>query len=240
MREDERIRVMVVDDHPVVRDGIRRVLQYVGELDVVGQAGNGDEAVRLAAEVTPDVIIMDVIMPGKDGIDACREIMDVMPDTRVLMLTASNAPNAVIEAIAAGASGYLMKDTGVDQLVAAIREIAEGRVNLTADALRRAATMIRQDFGVSRYRGPEVLTARETEILRLFCRGLSYQRIADAGGVSRSTVRNTVDRIQDKAGVSSKPEMVVWAVRAGLLDGLELWPESSADWGRGYTPGHPG
>ena len=220
MLTDKRIRVMVVDDHPVVRDGIRRVLQHFGDFNVVGLAGDGEEAVRLAVELTPEVIIMDVIMPGKDGVDACREIMDLLPDTRVLMLTASSAPDAVVEAIAAGASGYLLKDSGVDQLVAAIREIAEGQVKLTADALRRAAMMIRKNVSSSSSRGPELLTAKELQVLRRFCRGLSYTQIADADGISRSTVRNTIDRIQDKAGVGSKPEMVIWAVRAGLLDGL--------------------
>ena len=221
MPKDEQIRVMVVDDHPVVRDGIGRVLQHFGQFNVVGLAGDGEEAVRLASELSPDVIIMDVIMPEKDGVEACREIMDLMPDIRVLMLTASTAPEAVIEAIAAGASGYLLKDSGVDQLVGTIQEVAEGRLSLTSDALRRAAALIRKDPRVSRLRGPDLLTARETEILRRFCQGMSYTQIADAAGISRSTVRNTVDRIQDKAGVGSKQEMVIWAFRAGLLDGVE-------------------
>ena len=224
MPPQEIIRVMVVDDHPVVRDGIQLVLQHFGELDVVGLAGDGEEAVRLAAELTPDVIVMDVLMPGKDGVDACREILDLLPDTRVLMLTASSAPDAVIEAIAAGASGYLLKDSGVEQLVAAIHEIAEGQANLTAEALRRAAMLIRKENSTSRFRGKDLLTARELETLRRFCRGRTYSQIAEADGISRSTVRNTIDRIQDKAGVGSKPEMVIWAVRTGLLEGVE--PES--------------
>ena len=222
MARDEPIRLMVVDDHPVVRDGIRQVLQHFDEFDVVGQAGDGEEAIRLAVEFTPDVIIMDVIMPVKDGVDACREIMDLLPDTRVLMLTASSAPHAVVESIAAGASGYLLKDSGVDHLVNVVREIAEGRIHLTADALRRAAAMIRKDASTGRPRGPELLTPRELEMLRYFCRGLSYMEIAEVCGISRSTVRNSIDRIQDKAGVGSRPEMVIWAVRSGLLDGFDL------------------
>ena len=112
MPENGPIRVMVVDDHPVVREGMRRLLQHFPEFDVVGVAGDGEAAVRLASEVAPDVIIMDVVMPGKSGVDACREIMDLMPDIGILMLTASTAPDAVIEGIAAGASGYLLKDSG--------------------------------------------------------------------------------------------------------------------------------
>ena len=216
---DRRIRIIVVDDHPVVRDGIREVLGNFSDFDVVGQAGDGAEAVRLAAEVTPEVIVMDVLMPEKGGVDACREIMDLLPETRVLMLTASTAPEAVVEAVAAGAAGYLLKDSGLDKLVEAIRDVVEGRFTLTAEVLRQAATMIRRDFAVSRLRGPEVLTEREKEILRLFCRGLSYAQIAEADGISRSTVRNALHRIQDKVGIGSKQEMVVWAVKNGLLEG---------------------
>ena len=221
MPENEAIRVMVVDDHPVVREGIRRLLQHFDEFDVVGVAGSGEESVRLASQVAPDVIIMDVIMPGMGGVDACREIIHLMPGVGVLMLTASTAPAAVIEGIAAGASGYLLKDSGVEQLVGTIREVAEGRSNLTADALRQAAMLIRKDPAGAAFRGPDLLTARETELLRLFCRGLSYAQIAAAAEIGQSTVRNTLDRVQHKAGAGSKTEMVIWAVRAGLLDDLE-------------------
>ena len=227
MFQSRQIRVMVADDHPVVRDGIREVLNHFDEFNVVGLAANGDEAVRLAAELRPDVVVMDVIMPVKDGVDACREIMDLMTETRVLMLTASTAPGAVIEAIAAGASGYLLKDSGVDRLVEGIRDVSQGRVNLTAEALRRAAIMIRRDSVLSRTRGPDMLTPKETAMLRQFCRGLSYTQIADSDGISRSTVRNTIHRVQDKVGVDSKQEMVIWAARNGLLDDLDLIVETS-------------
>ncbi len=220
MPENRAIRVMVVDDHPVVREGIRRLLQHFAEFDVVGVAGSGEEAVRLACQVAPDVIIMDVIMPGMGGVDACREIIHLKPGVGVLMLTASTAPAAVIEGVAAGASGYLLKDSGVEQLVGTIREVAEGRVNLTADALRQAAMLIRKDSAGAGFRGPDLLTTRETELLRLFCRGLSYAQISAATEVGQSTVRNTLDRVQHKAGAGSKTEMVIWAVRAGLLDDL--------------------
>ena len=109
MSTADRIRVMVVDDHPIVRSGLRDVLEASGRFEVVGQAGDGEEAVRTVEELKPDVIVMDVIMPGKDGIDACREIMELLPDTRVMMLTASTEEDAVIEAVAAGATGYLQK-----------------------------------------------------------------------------------------------------------------------------------
>ena len=112
-----RIKVMVVDDHPIVRSGLRDVLEASGRLEVVGQAGDGEEAVRIVEELMPEVIVMDVIMPCKDGVDACREIMELLPDTRVLMLTASTQEDAVIEAVAAGATGYLEKYSRPEELV---------------------------------------------------------------------------------------------------------------------------
>ena len=115
-----RIRAMVVDDHPVMRSGLRDVLEASGRFEVVGQAGDGEEAVTTAPELNPQVIVMDVIMPNKNGIDACREIMELLPDTRVMMLTASTEEDAVIEAIAAGATGYLQKYSPAEELVGAV------------------------------------------------------------------------------------------------------------------------
>ena len=121
------IRVMVVDDHPIMRNGLRDVLEASGRVDVVGQAGDGEEAVRTVERLRPEVIVMDVLMPRKDGIDACREIMELLPDTRVLMLTASSSMDAVIEAVAAGATGYLPKYSQPDELVETVVAVAEGR-----------------------------------------------------------------------------------------------------------------
>ena len=126
MSTDERIRVMVVDDHEIVRIGLKQVLDLSGEFEVVGQAADGEEAVRVAAEVSPDLVLMDVIMPRKDGVEACREIMESAPEVRVVMLTASNAEDAVVESVAAGASGYLLKETDMEQLLSALRSAAVG------------------------------------------------------------------------------------------------------------------
>ena len=218
MSEGGLVRVMLVDDHPIVRDGLRDALRLSGEFDVVGVAGDGAEAVRLAGELSPDVVVMDVMMPGQNGIEACREITEMLPGVRVLILTASTEEEAVVEAVSAGATGYLLKDTGRADFLAAVRDVADGRLGIPADALRRAFDLVRSRSWSSPVRGPEVLTPRERLTLRLFSEGKSYAEIARVHGNSPATVRNSIYRIQDRLGVGSRQEMVVWAVRAGLLD----------------------
>ena len=215
------IRVMLVDDHAIMRDGLREVLEQSGDCSVVAQAADGVEALAIAERVRPDLIIMDVIMPNKDGVEACREIMQRLPDTQVLILTSSTADDAIIEAAAAGAAGYLQKYSGRDDLLTAVREVAEGRSRIPFDIARRAFNAIRRAPPDSKNDKAAKLTIREREIVKLFSRGNSYRQIAEVVGNTPLTVRNAVYRIQDKIGVGSKQEMVVWAVRHGLLDDLE-------------------
>ena len=137
------VRVLLVDDHPVMRDGLQQLLERTGEFEVVGHAGDGEEAERVAMEVVPDLVIMDVLMPGRDGIDACREIIDALEDVRVLMLTASTEKDAVIEAVAAGADGYLQKFTGTEQLLAMVRDVAGGQYRMPRDVMRRVFRRLR-------------------------------------------------------------------------------------------------
>ena len=213
----EQIRVMLADDHPIMRDGLRDALEGEGDFEVVGSAKDGVEAVRMAQSVAPEVIVMDVMMPHKDGVDACREIMELLPDTRVLMLTAStteDAVDAVVEAIAAGATGYLQKDSGPEELAEAIREVAQGRLRIPDKCIRRVFAMIRgQKRGLTASRAMKALTDREREILQMFASGKSYAQIAEANGNKVVTVRNSIYRIQDKLGVDTKQEMVVWTVK---------------------------
>ena len=221
MSPTDRIKVMLVDDHSIVRDGLRAVLDRSAEFQVVGQASDGVEAVRAAKCLAPDVIIMDVRMPNKDGVEACREIMDVLPDTRILILTAAKEEDAVIEAVAAGATGYLQKYSGKEELLEALREVAAGRLRLPAETVKRVFGSIRREGSSASPRGSGTLTARERDILTLFARGKSYAQIGEARGNSPVTIRNAVYRIQDKLGVRTKQEIVVWAVRNGLLDEVE-------------------
>ena len=215
--ESRPIRVLLADDHSIMRDGLRVMLEQSGEFEVVGQARDGEEAVRAASELAPDVVVLDVMMPNKDGVEACREIMESLPDTRVVMLTASTEEDAVIEAVAAGATGYLQKVSGMEQLLATVRDVAAGEIRVPASIVRRVFAAIRAG-AEQEEKGLGGLTQRDLEILASFCRGLSYARIAEARGVKPVTIRNAVYAIQGKLSLDSKQEMVVWAVRNGLLD----------------------
>ena len=208
MPASDLFRVMVVDDHPVMRQGIQGVLRASGHFEVVGEAGDGEEAVRTARELQPEVIVMDVIMPEKDGIDACREIMEFLPDTRVMMLTASTVEDAVIEAIAAGATGYLPKYSPPEELVEAVLDVAEGRLRIPDTAIRAVFAMIRNQREADSGRDRAKLTTLERETLTLFASGRSYAQIAEARSNSVVTIRNTICRIQDKLRVETKQELV--------------------------------
>ena len=220
MSTTKLIRVMIVDDHPIMRNGLRDTLEGEGDFEVVGLAGNGVEAVKTAQSLRPEVIVMDVMMPLMDGVEACREIMELLPDTKVLMFTASTVEDAMVEAVAAGATGYLQKHSGPEELADAIREVAAGHLRIPDSAIRKVFALIRGQREPGMRRTPDALTGRELEILRMFASGRSYAEIAEARGNSTVTIRNTIYRIQDKLGVNSKQEIVLWAVRNGLLDDL--------------------
>ena len=210
------IRVMVVDDHPVMRRGLSDTLADEEGFEVAGQAADGVEAVRIAQETRPDVIVMDLFMPDRDGVEACREIVELLPDTRVLMLTASDEEDDVIRAVSAGATGFVRKFTPSDDLVHAVRQVAAGNLIIPEDAVRRAFKLLGE--GVAWRPAPDLLSAREREVLTRFATGKAYADIAGDMGISKVTVRNTIYRVQNKLGVGSQQEIVVWAVQNGLLD----------------------
>ena len=226
MASASRIRVMVVDDHPIMRNGLRDTLEASGRFEVVGLAEDGDEALRTVEGLQPQVIVMDVIMPNKDGIDACREIMELLPGTRVLMLTASSEMDAVIEAVAAGATGYLQKYSGPEELVETVVDVAEGRLRIPDKMVREVFALVRRDREDVSSRASDRLTALERETLALFAGGRSYAEIAEARGKSSVTIRNTLYRIQDKLGIRSKQELVIWAVRNDLVNDVQLGRDS--------------
>ena len=219
MTADNRTSVMLVDDHSIMRDLLRDALENTGEFQVVAQAADGQEALRMVDEAAPDVIVMDVIMPEMDGIEACREITELLPGTRVLMLTASNEQDAIVRAIAAGATGYLQKYSGKEQLLTTLREVAQGEFRIPGSAARRLARAVRSPSADDAAERLETLTDRERAILKLFAEGLTYQEIGEIRNNSGLTVRNAVSAVQRKLGFRTRHQMVLWAVRAGLVDG---------------------
>ncbi len=206
--------MLLADDHSIVREGLESMLKDSEEFEVVGSARDGVEAVKAASELSPDVIVMDVMMPVKDGVEACREIMESAPGVRVVMLTASTEEDAVIEAVAAGATGYLQKLSGMDRLVSTLKLVAAGEMPVPPDVVRRVFARKRRGARLEE----DELTEREKEMLVSFCRGMSYSAIAEARGVKPVTIRNGLYSIQSKLGLGTKQEIVVWAVRNGLLD----------------------
>ena len=181
---------------------------------------------RVAGEVKPEVIVMDVMMPDKDGVDACREVMEILPGTRVLMLTASSKMDAVIEAIAAGATGYLQKHTRAGDLVAAVVDVAEGRMRIPEETIKEVFAMMSRDREDTSRRASDRLTKLERETLTQFASGMSYAEIAEADGKKTVTVRNRLGLIQDKLGVRSKQDLLIWAVRKGYVDDATVSRES--------------
>ena len=218
MSDKRVVRVLLVDDHQIMLDGLQKLLESSGDFEIVGQARTGDQAVSLVIEHQPDVVIMDVILTGRDGIDACREIKETVPDTRVLILTAATEEESVINAISAGATGYLRKLSNAQKLLDTIRDVAEGEYRIPQEVMRKVFAGIRTSPQLADKSTLDRLTEREKQILQLFAWGRSYADIAKLRGNQTVTIRNAIYGIQNKIGVKSKQEMVLWAVRNGLLN----------------------
>jgi DNA-binding NarL/FixJ family response regulator len=205
------IRILLVDDHTVVRQGLRMFLALDPDLEVVGEAADGAEALRLARELRPDVVLMDLLMPVMDGITATGLLRRELPDTEVVALTSVLEDEKVVGAVRAGAIGYLLKDTQADDLNRAIHAAAAGQVQLSPKA---AARLMRE---VKAPESPETLTERETEVLRLLARGASNKEIAHALSIGEKTVKTHVSNILAKLGVPSRTQAALYAVRIGLV-----------------------
>ena len=213
---ESSIRVLIVDDHAIVRKGICALLSEAGGFEVVGEADTGQAALLLAGETRPDVILMDLLMPGMDGIEATRQITGRHPQARILVLTSFAADNKVFPAIKAGALGYLLKDSSPDDLVRAIRQVHRGEPSLHPIIARKLLQEIARPAELQP--ALESLTAREIEVLKLIAEGLSNQDIADRIIVSESTVRAHVSRILGKLHLASRTQAALYAVREGLTD----------------------
>lgn len=214
------IRVLITDDHGVVRQGLRMFLSLDPDIEVVGEAENGEEALEMVRELEPDVVLMDLLMPVMDGIEATKAIRSELPEVEVVALTSVLEDASVTGAVRAGAIGYLLKDTEAEELHRAIRGAAEGRVQLAPAA---AAKLMREVRAPER---PEALTDRETEVLKLLARGKANKQIASELFVEEKTVKAHVSGILRKLGVRSRTQAALHAVRAGLVSIEELSEES--------------
>jgi NarL family two-component system response regulator LiaR len=207
------IRVLLVDDHVIVREGLRMLLSEEPEIEVVGEAGNGADSVRLAAALHPDVILMDLVMPGMDGIQAMQDIRAMSPSSRVLVLTSFGDDQRVRDAIQAGAIGYLLKDVLKTDLQQAIRAAAQGRPTLHPEAQRQ---LMRQ-MTMPAARSPlNDLTPREREVLQLIVRGQSNKEIAATLRVTEGTVKGHVSAILSKLSVADRTQAALYAVKHGF------------------------
>lgn len=205
------IRILLADDHMVVRKGLRTFLKYDPELEVVGEAADGAQALEMARELRPDVVLMDLLMPVMDGITATAAIRRELPETEVLALTSILEDASVVGAVRAGAIGYLLKDTQAEALCQAIKAAAAGQVQLTP----RAAARLMQ--AVSTPESPEALTERETDVLRLLAQGYSNKQIAHTLNNTEKTIKTHVSRILSKLGVQSRTQATLYAIRTGLV-----------------------
>jgi DNA-binding NarL/FixJ family response regulator len=213
------IRVMIADDHDLYRRGMQVVVELDGTAQVVGEASNGADAVEVCQQVTPEVVLMDVRMPGVGGIEACRLIREAVPTARILMLTMSDDESDLFEAIKAGASGYLLKDLPGEEVADAIRRVHDGQAIIPPGM---AATLLTEFTRLSQEPEPisgsaPLLTDREVEVLRLVARGRANREIADELVISENTVKNHVRNILEKLHLHSRVEAAVYAHRQHLL-----------------------
>jgi DNA-binding NarL/FixJ family response regulator len=209
---DNVIRVLLVDDHQVVRRGLRTFLEVQGDIEVVGEAGDGDEGVARAMELRPDVILMDVKMPGTDGIEALRQLRAAENPARVLIVTSFTEQRTVVPALRAGAAGYVYKDVDPVALADAIRSVYAGHVLLQPEV---AEALLRQEHPVGTGRG-NALTEREREVLGLIADGRSNREIARALVLSEKTVKTHVSNILMKLDLADRTQAALWAVRNGV------------------------
>lgn len=214
---NEKIRVLIAEDHAVVRMGLRALISSEPTFALAGEAADGAEAVSKTLELKPDVIVMDLLMPVKDGIEAIGEIRRTLPDARILVLTSYNSSDKVVPAVRAGALGYILKDAHPQEIVAAIKHIYSGQVyfhqSIARLLFRVSANGTGQELMQSTF---EELTDRELEVLRLMAQGLSNDDIAERLVITRSTVGVHISRILNKLGLSNRTQAALYALRSGI------------------------
>jgi two-component system NarL family response regulator len=219
--DSDVIRVLIADDQALFRRGLYVVLGTEERIEVVAEAEDGAAAIAKAEELAPDVVLMDVRMPRINGIEAARQIRDILPSTRILMLTVSDEEDDLFEAIKAGANGYLLKEISVEEVAGAIHAVVQGQSlispSMASKLLNEFNSLARQAAEKEELPAP-VLTARELEVLKLVARGMSNRDVADQLYISENTVKNHVRNILEKLHLHSRMEAVMYAVRTRLLD----------------------
>jgi DNA-binding NarL/FixJ family response regulator len=217
----EPIRVLVVDDHVLFRRGLDMVLGQEPDIALVGEAGDGAEALAKAADLLPDIVLLDVRMPRRSGIEACAAIKEVVPTTRIIMLTISDDEADLYDAVKAGASGYLLKEISIDEVSAAIRAVAGGQSLISpamaSKLLSEFASMIKKSDDSRQIPAPR-LTDRELDVLKLVARGMNNREIGAKLFISENTVKNHIRNILEKLQLHSRMEAVMYAVREKILD----------------------
>jgi DNA-binding NarL/FixJ family response regulator len=208
------MRVLIVDDHPVTRDGLRSALSTSDEVKIVGEASTGEEAVQAVKELAPEVVFMDVRMPGMGGLEATREIRHISPDTKVILFTVEESRAAIADAIRAGVSGYLLKDVSAGELISAAKLALEGKA-VIHPTLTRAFI---EEVQYVDHRPDTPLSRRESEILQKVAYGASTKEVAHDLGISPHTVKTHLERIFEKLGANDRAQAVAIALRKGLVD----------------------
>ncbi len=217
-----KIRLMIVDDHEIVRMGMRALFELESDITVVGEAGNGAEAVAKVGILDPQVILMDVRMPNMSGIEACRDIKNTRSEVSILMITSHDDAQAAEDSILAGASGYLIKNSSRAELLKAVRLVVTGQSLVNPSSAKQAMTRILSLASGSVHVPGEELTDREREVLALVARGYTNKQIADALYVSEKTARNHVSHILEKLGLSRRSEAAAYAVENKLVPPREM------------------
>lgn len=216
MVESEKIKVLIVDDHQIVRQGLRNFLELNEDIQVVGEAGDGISAQNAASQLKPDVILMDLVMPGMDGIAATSAIKGTHPEIKIIALTSFTEDDKVIPAIQAGASCYLLKDVTPDDLVDAIRAAARGESRLHPEVTRKLMEQVSKPPGAQKSRIPGDLTDREMDVIRLVAKGRSNQDIARELVISEKTVKTHMSSILSKLALEDRTQVAIFAIKNGL------------------------
>ena len=212
MPKAKRIKVMIVDDHPIVRSGLVTMLLAFDDLELIGEASSGDIALALCQQELPDVILMDMVMPGMDGLETTRKVLEQYPSVKIIILTSFTKDTMVQDALEAGATSYLLKDSSIDQLAEAIRSAYTGQPTLSPEATR---ALVNSKSGPPSFEPG--LTAREKQVLALIVEGLSNEEIADQLVISHATARHHVSACISKLGVKNRTQAATLAVKHKLI-----------------------